>query len=74
MDKLKISFAEINKLSTDQINDLQKLINDAYKIGEGDLWVESAQRVSFDELKNAIEQNKIIIAQNKDIIITSVRN
>lgn len=73
MDRFKTNFANIDKLTINDIKKLQRIINDAYKVGEGDLWIESAQRVSFDELKTAIEQNEIIIAQNRDIIVGSIK-
>ena len=72
MEKFRTSFANIDKLTINDIKNLQKIINDAYKIGEGDLWVESAQRISFDELKDLIKQKKIIIAQNGNTIVGSI--
>ncbi|MBK2295568.1 GNAT family N-acetyltransferase [Francisella philomiragia] len=73
MNKILISFANINNISTKEINSLVKIINDAYKVAEGDLWINSAKRVTFDEMQTLINQNQIIIATNNNEIIGSVK-
>ncbi|BCD90226.1 hypothetical protein fh0823_03650 [Francisella halioticida] len=73
MDKFKTSFAKIDKLTIKDIKNIQKIINSAYKIAENDLWIESAQRVSPDELKDLIKQNKIIIVKSDDLILGSIK-
>lgn len=73
MNKILISFANINNISTKEINSLVKIINDAYKVAEGDLWINSAKRVTFDEMQTLINQNQIIIATNNNEIVGSVK-
>ncbi|MEY8701565.1 hypothetical protein AB4F11_00590 [Francisella philomiragia] len=73
MNKTKISFTNINNITNEEINTLVKTINDAYKVAEGDLWINSAKRVTFDELETLINQNQIIIAINNNEIVGSVK-
>ncbi|WP_432772776.1 GNAT family N-acetyltransferase [Francisella salimarina] len=73
MNKTKIGFASINNITTEEINTLVKIINDAYRSAEGDLWIDSAKRTTFNELKTLINNNQIIIATNNNLIIGSVK-
>ncbi|WP_150466016.1 GNAT family N-acetyltransferase [Francisella sp. SYW-2] len=73
MNKTKIGFASINNITTEEINTLVKIINDAYRSAEGDLWIDSAKRTTFNELKTLINNNQIIIATNNNQMIGSVK-